>query len=85
MCFSDKGWHANLVCPVKVQDQPQGTLPDIESLLEAQKFLDSWKGNGSPFFLAVGFHKPHIPLKFPKNYAGILLYFSIFIFQICFL
>ena len=23
-----------------------------------------------PFFLAAGFHKPHIPLKFPKEYLS---------------
>ena len=24
-----------------------------------------------PFFLAIGFHKPHIPLKFPKDYLDL--------------
>ena len=26
------------------------------------------KETHKPFFLAVGFHKPHIPFKFPKEY-----------------
>ncbi|XP_021204789.1 iduronate 2-sulfatase [Bombyx mori] len=57
----------NLICPVSVKRQPGQSLPDLQSLDYAIDFLK--KRNGSkPFFLAIGFHKPHIPLKFPKEY-----------------
>lgn len=62
----------DLVCPVIVNEQPAGTLPDLESLNAATDFLKYHKnvtGNKS-FFLAVGFHKPHIPFKFPVEYLS---------------
>ncbi|XP_043514943.1 iduronate 2-sulfatase isoform X1 [Frieseomelitta varia] len=58
----------NLLCPVKVSSMPNKTLPDIEILKEAKNFLSNQTGNNSPFFLAVGFQKPHIPFKYPKKY-----------------
>lgn len=59
----------NLVCPVNIVHQPGGTLPDIESLDAAINIL-SKRNSTKPFLLAVGFHKPHIPIKFPKKYLG---------------
>ncbi|XP_078067902.1 iduronate 2-sulfatase [Mustelus asterias] len=60
--------HANLVCPVDVEEMPERTLPDIQSTKEAIRLLKNVKGLESPFFLAVGYHKPHIPLKYPKEF-----------------
>ncbi|XP_067903219.1 iduronate 2-sulfatase [Heterodontus francisci] len=60
--------HANLVCPVDVEEMPEHTLPDIQSTEEAIWLLKSMKSMKSPFFLAVGYHKPHIPLKYPKEF-----------------
>ncbi|XP_069749590.1 iduronate 2-sulfatase isoform X2 [Narcine bancroftii] len=60
--------YANLVCPVDVKEMPEHTLPDIQSTDEAIHLLKSVKNTGSPFFLAVGYHKPHIPLKYPKEF-----------------
>lgn len=61
----------NLICPVTVESQPEGTLPDLETLNEAVRFLKSRKTYDKPYFLAVGFHKPHVPFKFPFHYLGI--------------
>lgn len=58
----------NVICPVEVKYQPFGTLPDIDSVIQAKKFLNTHKESQQPYFLAVGFHKPHIPLRFPSNY-----------------
>ncbi|CAH0382760.1 unnamed protein product [Bemisia tabaci] len=69
VCHSQSGKKLgkNLVCPVRVSKQPGGTLPDLELLNEAKNFLHS-HDKSKKFFLAVGFHKPHIPLKYPHEY-----------------
>ena len=46
-------------------------MPDIQSTQYALNFLKNHtdsNNNNQPFFLAVGYHKPHIPLKFPKQF-----------------
>ncbi|XP_020656679.3 iduronate 2-sulfatase isoform X1 [Pogona vitticeps] len=60
--------HANLICPVDVAEMPEGTLPDIQSTEEAVRLLNIMKESRSPFFLAVGYHKPHIPFRYPKEF-----------------
>lgn len=70
VCIDNEGNLArNLICPVVVNLQPDETLPDIESLQEALRFLKNKKEiTERPFFLSVGFHKPHVPFKFPSEY-----------------
>ncbi|XP_015110723.1 iduronate 2-sulfatase [Diachasma alloeum] len=64
----------NLVCPVDVSSMPLGTLPDIENFEAAKDYLNNYKKNitkingEKPFLLALGFEKPHIPLKYPREY-----------------
>ncbi|KAJ0179161.1 hypothetical protein K1T71_004873 [Dendrolimus kikuchii] len=61
-----KKYQKNLICPVNVNNQPGKSLPDLQILDYAIKVLKN--NRTKPLFLAVGFHKPHIPLKFPKHY-----------------
>ncbi|CAH1267735.1 IDS [Branchiostoma lanceolatum] len=68
--------HMNLVCPVEVKSQPLGSLPDIQSADFAVEFLQNvsascQESQKQPFFLAVGFHKPHIPFKYPKEFQDL--------------
>lgn len=70
--------YTSIVCPVNVTQQPEGSLPDIQSTEYAIQFLSNYSrnqkhGSCEPFFLAVGYHKPHIPLKYPKEFLGIFL------------
>lgn len=70
---------------LQVRKQPEKTLPDIQSTEFALKWLkqraedvncsqdgsvETCDDRKKPFFLAVGFHKPHIPLKFPMEFLG---------------
>ncbi|KAM8848424.1 iduronate 2-sulfatase [Synchiropus picturatus] len=69
MCKGPDGQlHANLLCAVNVAEQPGGTLPDMESADEAVRLLKKQAKSSQPFFLAVGFHKPHIPFRIPEEY-----------------
>lgn len=68
VCPSENGPAKNLICPVIVEEQPDGDLPDRESLRAALNFLKTKNSLKKPYFLAVGFHKPHIPLKYPREF-----------------
>ncbi|XP_058837730.1 iduronate 2-sulfatase [Topomyia yanbarensis] len=61
----------NLLCPVVLKLQPDETLPDIQSTQEAKRFLTEHRNTSTPFFLAVGYHKPHIPFKLPLKYLDL--------------
>ncbi|KAM3867244.1 iduronate 2-sulfatase [Diretmus argenteus] len=63
--------HSNLLCAVTVSEQPGGTLPDLESADEAVRLLRERSNDDTPFFLAVGFHKPHIPFRIPQEYLSL--------------
>ena len=64
--------HDNLLCPVKVESQPEKTLPDIQSAEEAVRFLQERRNESNkPFFLALGLHKPHVPFKFPEEFLDL--------------
>ncbi len=49
-------------------DVPDDTYADGKIAGEAISRLRSFKQNGEPFFLAVGFVKPHLPFCAPKKY-----------------
>ncbi|KAM7417134.1 hypothetical protein PAMA_016984 [Pampus argenteus] len=72
LCKGEDGkLHANLLCAVNVTEQPGGILPDMESAGEAVRLLKSRTNSDRPFFLAVGFHKPHIPFRIPQEYLSL--------------
>ncbi|KAG9349069.1 hypothetical protein JZ751_029387 [Albula glossodonta] len=69
VCKDDDGkLHANLLCPVNVTEMPLKILPDMENTEEAVRLLKSMKERDSPFFLAVGYYKPHIPFRIPQEF-----------------
>ncbi|XP_043469979.1 iduronate 2-sulfatase isoform X2 [Leptopilina heterotoma] len=69
VCQNSKNKSArNLVCPVQLSMIPNNTLPDMETLNAASSFLQLHSQKINPFFLAVGFQKPHIPLKYPEEF-----------------
>ncbi|MCX6366737.1 MAG: sulfatase-like hydrolase/transferase [Armatimonadetes bacterium] len=49
-------------------DKPEEALPDGAVAAEAISRLKGYKKSGQPFFLAVGFVKPHLPFVSPKKY-----------------
>ena len=59
-----------------MEEQPGGSLPDIETTRYSVSWLKKWaeEAETQPFFLAVGYHKPHIPLKFPKQFLGVFAF-----------
>uniref|UniRef100_A0AAG5D302 Sulfatase N-terminal domain-containing protein n=1 Tax=Anopheles atroparvus TaxID=41427 RepID=A0AAG5D302_ANOAO len=59
----------NLLCPVLPHMQPLRSLPDIQSTEEAVRFLNEPRED--PYFLAVGYRKPHIPFRIPIEYLGL--------------
>lgn len=49
-----------------VAEVPEGTLPDKQSTERAIQLLEKLRTSAVPFFLAVGYHKPHIPFRYPQ-------------------
>ena len=52
----------------EVSAKSDDALPDGATAAEAVKRLHDLKTKGQPFFLAVGFLKPHLPFVAPKKY-----------------
>lgn len=49
-------------------DVPDDAYPDGQIALEAVRRIEAAKATGEPFFLAVGFLKPHLPFVAPRKY-----------------
>ncbi|MEI8086171.1 MAG: sulfatase [Paludibacter sp.] len=53
---------------IECADVPDNTYQDGVCAEEGIKLMQQLKQKGKPFFLAVGFHKPHLPFVAPKKY-----------------
>jgi iduronate 2-sulfatase len=49
-------------------DEPWETFNDAKSALTAIEWIKNASKYDDPFFLAVGFHRPHIPYIYPKEF-----------------
>ena len=54
--------------PVEIADAAPGALADERIAAEAADRLQEYSHNDEPFFLAVGFLKPHLPFVAPRQY-----------------
>jgi len=63
---SDKSW-----IPVDEVEAEKHLLPDTQSANAATEQLKKFSESKSPFFLAVGFHKPHLPFQFPHKFIDL--------------
>lgn len=54
--------------PFEAADEADDSYPDAQTALKAIETLKRLKADGKPFFLGVGFVKPHLPFTCPQKY-----------------
>lgn len=54
--------------PFEAANEPDDSYPDGQTAVKAIETLRRFKDAGKPFFLGVGFVKPHLPLTCPQKY-----------------
>ena len=54
--------------PFEAADEPDTSYPDAQTASKAIKTLQRLKAEAKPFFLGVGFVKPHLPFTCPQRY-----------------
>lgn len=67
---------ANLFGPVpdseeadaEIKAKPYEWTADVKNAREAVELLERFSSSGKPFFLGVGFYKPHVPLTAPQRF-----------------
>jgi choline-sulfatase len=65
---SEGGKAARKKAAFEASSKAEDELPDGATAAEAIRRLQNYKKQGQPFFLAVGFIKPHLPFVAPKKY-----------------
>ena len=58
----------NKATATEAADVPEAAYPDGQVAQKAIQTLKELKSTGNPFFLGVGFYKPHLPFTAPKKY-----------------
>ncbi|PIK56566.1 hypothetical protein BSL78_06534 [Apostichopus japonicus] len=84
VCITPEGKKHNLLCPVDLKTQPEGTLPDIQNadyavdllknIYDGAPYVDFFGENQTmqePFFVGLGFRKPHVPYKYPEEFKAL--------------
>ncbi|XP_076467521.1 iduronate 2-sulfatase-like [Babylonia areolata] len=59
------------VCPVDLNTVPGGSLPDIQNTDYTIQFLKNRSMDHKPFFVGMGYHRPHLPFAYPKEYLDL--------------
>lgn len=54
--------------PFEAADEPDASYPDAQTATKAIETLQRLKAEAKPFFLGVGFVKPHLPFTCPQKY-----------------
>lgn len=54
--------------PFEAANEPDDVYPDAQTAAKAIETLQRFKAQGQPFFLGVGFVKPHLPFTCPQKY-----------------
>jgi arylsulfatase A-like enzyme len=54
--------------PFEAADEPDASYPDAQTAAKAIEMLQRLKAEAKPFFLGVGFVKPHLPFTCPQKY-----------------
>jgi iduronate 2-sulfatase len=54
--------------PFEAANEPDDVYPDGQTAAKTIETLQRLKGTGQPFFLGVGFVKPHLPFTCPQKY-----------------
>ncbi|MCF8380582.1 MAG: sulfatase [Bacteroidales bacterium] len=58
----------NVAASMEFLDIPDDAYSDGAIAVEGMKLMESFSKSQKPFFLALGFHRPHLPFTAPKKY-----------------
>ena len=65
--------HGEKAAAIEIADEPETSFMDGKVTDKALKSLEDLSSSHSPFFLAVGYIKPHLPFSMPKKYWDLYL------------